>query len=69
MSRYCQFHEDHDHNIEECWDLRKKVPELIKARHLQEYLTEKGREITTEVDNNRHTQNQALVAMRKKRGS
>lgn len=38
------------------------MAELIKAGHLREYLTEKGREIAAEVNKNQQTHNQALVA-------
>lgn len=43
-------------------DTKERVSELLKAEHIREYLTEKGREIVAEIDKNLHTQNQVPVA-------
>lgn len=43
-------------------DSKKEVAELIKAGHLREYLTAKGREIAAEGDKNRQTMNPSPVA-------
>ena len=36
--KYCQFHKDHGHNMEDCQDLKEQIEELIQRRKLQEYV-------------------------------
>ena len=28
-NKYCRFHKDHGHYIEDCWDLKEQIEELI----------------------------------------
>ncbi|GMN64739.1 hypothetical protein TIFTF001_033797 [Ficus carica] len=44
ITKYCEFHKDHDHNTIDCRALRAEVAELLKKGHLREFLTKKGRE-------------------------
>uniref|UniRef100_A0A2N9FYU7 Reverse transcriptase domain-containing protein n=1 Tax=Fagus sylvatica TaxID=28930 RepID=A0A2N9FYU7_FAGSY len=39
--KYCRFHRDHGHNIEDCYDLKRQIEELIKQGKLQRFI-EKG---------------------------
>ncbi|GMN47447.1 hypothetical protein TIFTF001_016609 [Ficus carica] len=43
-TKYCEFHKYHGHHTIDCRVLRAEVAELLKKGHLQEFLTEKGRE-------------------------
>ncbi|GMN74866.1 hypothetical protein TIFTF001_053935, partial [Ficus carica] len=43
-SKYCEFHINHGHHTIDCRALRAEVAELLKKNHLQEFLTDKGRE-------------------------
>nr|XP_023878037.1 uncharacterized protein LOC111990495 [Quercus suber] len=36
--KYCQFHKDHSHYIEDCRDLKKQIEELIRKGKLQRYV-------------------------------
>ena len=33
-NKYCCFHKDHGHYMEDCWDLKEKIEELIQKRKL-----------------------------------
>ncbi|XP_056685603.1 uncharacterized protein [Spinacia oleracea] len=44
MSQWCEFHSDNGHKIEECISLKKEVAYLLKRGHLQELLSDKGKE-------------------------
>uniref|UniRef100_A0A2N9GJD4 Reverse transcriptase n=1 Tax=Fagus sylvatica TaxID=28930 RepID=A0A2N9GJD4_FAGSY len=39
--KYCRFHRDHGHNIEDCYDLKRQIEELIKQGKLPRFI-EKG---------------------------
>jgi len=34
-NKYFQFHKDHDHNMEDCRDLKEQIEELIQKGKLQ----------------------------------
>ena len=36
--KYCQFHKDHGHYIEDCKDLKEQIEELIKKGKLQRFV-------------------------------
>ena len=36
--KYCRFHKDHSHLIEECRDLKEQIEELIQKGKLQRYV-------------------------------
>ncbi|XP_030963629.1 uncharacterized protein LOC115984758 [Quercus lobata] len=37
-NKYCRFHKDHSHNIEDCRDLKEQIEELIRKGKLQRYV-------------------------------
>ncbi|XP_050242309.1 uncharacterized protein LOC126691300 [Quercus robur] len=37
-NKYCRFHRDHDHNTEDCRDLKEQIEELIRKGKLQKYV-------------------------------
>ena len=37
-NKYCEFHKDHRHNTEDCFQLKEKIADLIKRRYLRKYL-------------------------------
>ncbi|XP_030939572.1 uncharacterized protein LOC115964393 [Quercus lobata] len=37
-NKYCRFHKDHDHNTEDCRDLKEQIEELIWKGKLQKYV-------------------------------
>ena len=37
-NKYCRFHKDHGHNMEDCRDLKEQVEELIRKGKLQIYV-------------------------------
>ena len=37
-NKYCQFHNDHGHYTEDCWDLKEQIEELIRKGKLQKYV-------------------------------
>ena len=37
-NKYCRFHKDHGHNMEDCRDLKEQVKELIRKGKLQKYM-------------------------------
>ena len=39
-SKYCRFHQDHKHRIDECKHLKDQVETLIQQRKLQKYVRE-----------------------------
>ena len=42
--KYCRFHRDHDHNTEDCYDLKRQIEELIKKGKLQRFVERGQRE-------------------------
>ena len=42
--KWCEFHNDHGHRMDECVALRLEVSELLKQGHLKDPLTKKGQE-------------------------
>ncbi|RZR74424.1 hypothetical protein BHM03_00036787 [Ensete ventricosum] len=38
--RYCRFHHDYEHDIEECYDLKNQIEDLIHRGHLDRYIRE-----------------------------
>ncbi|XP_050241026.1 uncharacterized protein LOC126689906 [Quercus robur] len=52
--KYCWFHKDHDHNTEDCRDLKEQIEELIRKGKLQKYV-KKGESSRFKDDNkNQH---------------
>ncbi|XP_056688349.1 uncharacterized protein [Spinacia oleracea] len=47
MSKWCDFHRDNGHTIEECISLKKEVAYLLKRGHLKELLRDKGKKTFT----------------------
>ena len=37
-NKYCRFHKDHGHNMEDCRDLNEQIEELIRKGKLQKYV-------------------------------
>ena len=37
-NKYCRFHKDHGHNMEDCRDLKEQIEELIQKGKLQKYV-------------------------------
>ena len=42
--KYCCFHRDHGHNIENCYDLKRQIEELIKQGKLQRFVEKDQRD-------------------------
>ena len=43
-SKYCEFHRDHGHRIDDCIQLRKEIEYLIRHGHLRRYVASEGQE-------------------------
>nr|XP_009801654.1 PREDICTED: uncharacterized protein LOC104247362 [Nicotiana sylvestris] len=39
----CEFHQEHEHKIEDCMALRQEVVNMLRQGHLKELLSDKGR--------------------------
>ncbi|XP_065050262.1 uncharacterized protein LOC135680308 [Musa acuminata AAA Group] len=39
-SKYCRFHQDYDHDTEDCHNLQNQIEDLIRRSHLGRYLKE-----------------------------
>ena len=46
----CEFHGDHGHRTEDCVTFKLEVAELLKQGHLQEFLTNKGKDTLAQRD-------------------
>lgn len=51
LNKYCEFHWDHRHNMEQCYALRKEIVHLLKIGRLKEFMSDKGKEILDKVGN------------------
>ncbi|GFZ10151.1 hypothetical protein Acr_21g0007500 [Actinidia rufa] len=40
-NKYCEFHRDHGHNTENCFQLREQIADLIKRGYLRKYITDR----------------------------
>ena len=40
-NKYCEFHRDHGHNIEDCFQLKKQIADLIKRGYLRKYVADR----------------------------
>ncbi|GFS34896.1 hypothetical protein Acr_00g0036670 [Actinidia rufa] len=38
-NKYCEFHRDHGHNTEDCFQLKEQIADLIKRGYLRKYIT------------------------------
>lgn len=52
-NRWCDFHSDHGHKTEDCVSLRIKVNEPLKKGHLQEFLSDKAKNLLNKETNNK----------------
>ena len=43
MTKYCNFHRDHGHRIDNCIQLKKEIEFLIRRGHLRRYVAPKDR--------------------------
>ncbi|XP_059626905.1 uncharacterized protein LOC132269670 [Cornus florida] len=41
--KYCRFHRDHGHNIEDCFDLKNQIENLVRKGHLRKFTTGNGK--------------------------
>ncbi|GFS38889.1 hypothetical protein Acr_00g0059990 [Actinidia rufa] len=39
-NKYCEFHRDHGHNTEDCFQLKEQIADLIKRGYLRKYITD-----------------------------
>ncbi|GFY95696.1 hypothetical protein Acr_11g0000020 [Actinidia rufa] len=40
-NKYCEFHRDHGHNTEDCFQLKEQIADLIKRDYLRKYVTDR----------------------------
>ncbi|GFY85849.1 hypothetical protein Acr_04g0005870 [Actinidia rufa] len=40
-NKYCEFHRDHGHNTEDCFQLKEQIVDLIKRGYLRKYITDR----------------------------
>ncbi|GFS38916.1 hypothetical protein Acr_00g0060170 [Actinidia rufa] len=40
-TKYCEFHRDHRHNTEDCFQLKEQIADLIKRGYLKKYVTDR----------------------------
>ena len=50
VTKYCEFHGDHSHSTPNCIALRFEVVNLLKKGHLQDLLSDKGKNTLTQRD-------------------
>ncbi|GFY99379.1 hypothetical protein Acr_13g0007800 [Actinidia rufa] len=41
MNKYCEFHRDHGHNTEDCFQLKEQIADLIKRGYLRKYVADR----------------------------
>ena len=39
-NKYCEFHKDHEHNIEDYFQLKEQIADLIKRGYLRKYVVD-----------------------------
>ena len=44
LTKYCEFHRDHGHRIDDCFQLRKEIEYLIRRGHLRHFVASEGRD-------------------------
>ncbi|XP_075640607.1 uncharacterized protein LOC142612396 [Castanea sativa] len=52
--KYCRFHEDHGHYIEDCRDLKEQIEELIRKGKLQRFVKEGEPSRSRDEDKDKH---------------
>ena len=40
-NKYCEFYKDHGHNIEDCFQLKEQIVDVIKKGYLRKYVTDR----------------------------
>ncbi|XP_057484637.1 uncharacterized protein LOC130771015 [Actinidia eriantha] len=40
-NKYCEFHRDHGHNTEDCFQLKEQIADLIKRGYLKKYVADR----------------------------
>ena len=43
-TKYCEFHKDHGHQIDDCIQLKREIEYLIRRGLLNRYMASKGQE-------------------------
>ena len=41
-TKYCEFHKDHGHQTDDCFQLKKEIEYLIRRGHLSRYVASEG---------------------------
>ncbi|GFZ11550.1 hypothetical protein Acr_22g0009480 [Actinidia rufa] len=56
-NKYCEFHKDHSHNTEDCFQLKEQIAYLIKRGYLRKYVADRPRPNSPDIgyDDNRPT--------------
>ena len=42
LTKYCEFHRDHGHRIDDCIQMRKEIEYLIRCGHLRRFVASEG---------------------------
>ena len=42
LTKYCEFHRDHEHRTDDCIQPRKEIEYLIRHGHLRRFMASKG---------------------------
>ena len=40
-NKHCKFHKDYGHNIEDCFQLKEQIADLIKRGYLRKYVVDR----------------------------
>ena len=40
-SKYCRYHKDHGHEIDDCWKLKEEIKKLIQRGQFRQYVNKK----------------------------